>query len=168
MAICQYPPGSVSPVRRFPHLPRLPNQIAVLHYVFGLQQASPIYRGRRPVQVRVFGVIGQFSSRSRIVHSEPGPPDQLDNLGLRNITWRVRLSRHLASSLRLNVLAVPRTRGLRLFQKRASSESAPEPAQMATGGQDPALQPAALKKAGCKTVFKDEGLSGAATIRPCE
>ena len=32
--------------------------------------------------------------------------------------------------------------------------------------QTPALQLAALKKAGCKTVFKDDGLSGATTKRP--
>lgn len=32
--------------------------------------------------------------------------------------------------------------------------------------KDPALQLAALKKAGCMTVFKDEGLSGANTKRP--
>ena len=31
---------------------------------------------------------------------------------------------------------------------------------------DPALQLAALKKAGCKTVFRDDGLSGATTERP--
>ena len=30
----------------------------------------------------------------------------------------------------------------------------------------PALQLAALKKAGCKTIFKDDGLSGATTKRP--
>ena len=41
-------------------------------------------------------------------------------------------------------------------------------ARVSAGGQDPALQPATLKKAGCKTVFKDEDLSGAAAIRPCE
>ena len=34
-------------------------------------------------------------------------------------------------------------------------------ARVSTGDQSPALQIAALKKAGCKTVFKDEGLSGA-------
>ncbi len=32
--------------------------------------------------------------------------------------------------------------------------------------QNPALQLAALKKAGCQTVFKDEGLSGATIKRP--
>ena len=32
--------------------------------------------------------------------------------------------------------------------------------------KNPALQLAALKKAGCQTVFKDEGLSGATTKRP--
>jgi len=32
--------------------------------------------------------------------------------------------------------------------------------------QSPALQLAALKKAGCKTIFKDDGLSGATTMRP--
>jgi DNA invertase Pin-like site-specific DNA recombinase len=35
-----------------------------------------------------------------------------------------------------------------------------------TDDQTPALQLAALKKAGSKTVFKDEGLSGATTKRP--
>src|SRR5271170_5571982 len=37
---------------------------------------------------------------------------------------------------------------------------------VSTDDQNPALQLAALKKAGCKTVFKDEGLSGATTKRP--
>jgi DNA invertase Pin-like site-specific DNA recombinase len=35
-----------------------------------------------------------------------------------------------------------------------------------TDDQNPALQLAALRKAGCQTVFKDEGLSGATTKRP--
>jgi DNA invertase Pin-like site-specific DNA recombinase len=35
-----------------------------------------------------------------------------------------------------------------------------------TDDQSPALHLAALKKAGCQTVFKDEGLSGAMTKRP--
>ena len=39
-------------------------------------------------------------------------------------------------------------------------------ARVSTGDQSPALQIAALKKAGCKTVFKDEGLSGATAKRP--
>src|SRR5580658_2608077 len=39
-------------------------------------------------------------------------------------------------------------------------------ARVSTDDQSPALQLAALKKAGCKTVFKDEGLSGATTKRP--
>jgi DNA invertase Pin-like site-specific DNA recombinase len=39
-------------------------------------------------------------------------------------------------------------------------------ARVSTDEQIPALQLAALKKVGCKTVFKDEGLSGAATKRP--
>ena len=39
-------------------------------------------------------------------------------------------------------------------------------ARVSTDDQNPALQLAALKKAGCKTVFKDEGLSGATTKRP--
>ena len=39
-------------------------------------------------------------------------------------------------------------------------------ARVSTDEQNPALQLAALKKAGCKTVFKDEGLSGATTKRP--
>lgn len=34
------------------------------------------------------------------------------------------------------------------------------------GTDNPALQLAALKKAGCKDVFKDEGVSGATTTRP--
>jgi len=39
-------------------------------------------------------------------------------------------------------------------------------ARVSTDDQTPALQLAALKKAGCKTVFKDEGISGATTKRP--
>jgi len=39
-------------------------------------------------------------------------------------------------------------------------------ARVSTDDQNPALQLAALKRAGCKTVFKDEGLSGATTKRP--
>ena len=39
-------------------------------------------------------------------------------------------------------------------------------ARVSTDDQNPALQLAALKKAGCHTVFKDEGLSGATTKRP--
>jgi len=39
-------------------------------------------------------------------------------------------------------------------------------ARVSTDDQSPALQLAALKRAGCKTVFKDEGLSGATTKRP--
>lgn len=39
-------------------------------------------------------------------------------------------------------------------------------ARVSTDDQSPALQLAALKKAGCKTVFKDEGISGATIKRP--
>jgi DNA invertase Pin-like site-specific DNA recombinase len=39
-------------------------------------------------------------------------------------------------------------------------------ARVSTDDQTPALQLAALKRAGCKTVFKDEGLSGATLKRP--
>src|SRR5277367_1835075 len=39
-------------------------------------------------------------------------------------------------------------------------------ARVLTDDQTPALQLAALKKAGCKTIFKDDGLSGATTKRP--
>ena len=39
-------------------------------------------------------------------------------------------------------------------------------ARVSTDDQDPALQLAALKKAGCKTLFKDEGISGATTSAP--
>ena len=39
-------------------------------------------------------------------------------------------------------------------------------ARVSTDDQNPALQLAALRKAGCKTVFKDEGISGATTKRP--
>jgi DNA invertase Pin-like site-specific DNA recombinase len=39
-------------------------------------------------------------------------------------------------------------------------------ARVSTDDQNPALQLAALKTAGCKTVFKDDGLSGATTRRP--
>ena len=39
-------------------------------------------------------------------------------------------------------------------------------ARVSTDDQTPALQLAALKKAGCKKVFKDDGVSGATTKRP--
>src|ERR1035437_9149218 len=39
-------------------------------------------------------------------------------------------------------------------------------ARVSTDDQSPALQLAALKKAGCKIIFKDDGLSGATTKRP--
>ena len=39
-------------------------------------------------------------------------------------------------------------------------------ARVSTDEQTPALQLASLSKAGCKTVFKDDGLSGATTERP--
>lgn len=39
-------------------------------------------------------------------------------------------------------------------------------ARVSTDDQNPALQLAALKNVGCKTVFKDDGLSGATTRRP--
>jgi len=39
-------------------------------------------------------------------------------------------------------------------------------ARVSTDDQSPALQLAALHKAGCKTIFKDDGLSGATTKRP--
>jgi DNA invertase Pin-like site-specific DNA recombinase len=39
-------------------------------------------------------------------------------------------------------------------------------ARVSTDDQTPALQLAALKKAACKTVFKDDGLSGVTTKRP--
>jgi DNA invertase Pin-like site-specific DNA recombinase len=39
-------------------------------------------------------------------------------------------------------------------------------ARVSTDDQSPALQLAALKRAGCKVVFKDEGISGATTKRP--
>jgi len=39
-------------------------------------------------------------------------------------------------------------------------------ARVSTDDQNSALQLAALKKAGCKTVFTDDGLSGATTKRP--
>jgi DNA invertase Pin-like site-specific DNA recombinase len=39
-------------------------------------------------------------------------------------------------------------------------------ARVSTDEQTPALQLAALKKAGCKTLFKDEGISGAVSNRP--
>ena len=38
--------------------------------------------------------------------------------------------------------------------------------RVSTDDQTPALQLAALKKVGCKTIFKDDGLSGATTKRP--
>jgi DNA invertase Pin-like site-specific DNA recombinase len=39
-------------------------------------------------------------------------------------------------------------------------------ARVSTDDQNTALQLAALKKAGCKTIFKDEGISGATVKRP--
>src|SRR5712691_223661 len=39
-------------------------------------------------------------------------------------------------------------------------------ARVSTDDQTPAMQLAALRKAGCKTVFKDDGLLGATTERP--
>src|ERR1035438_9436852 len=39
-------------------------------------------------------------------------------------------------------------------------------ARVSTDDQNPALQLEALRKIGCKTVFKDDGLSGATTKRP--
>ena len=39
-------------------------------------------------------------------------------------------------------------------------------ARVSTDDQSTALRFAALKRAGCKTLFKDEGLSGATTKRP--
>ena len=39
-------------------------------------------------------------------------------------------------------------------------------ARVSTDDQNPALQLSALKKAGCRKVFKDEGISGATTKRP--
>src|ERR1035438_2998740 len=39
-------------------------------------------------------------------------------------------------------------------------------ARVSTDDQNPALQMAALKKDGCKTIFKDAGISGATTKRP--
>jgi len=39
-------------------------------------------------------------------------------------------------------------------------------ARVSTDDQNPALQLAALKKARCQTVFKDDGISGATTKRP--
>ena len=39
-------------------------------------------------------------------------------------------------------------------------------ARVSTDDQNPALQLAALKKAGCQAVFKDEGLSGDSVKRP--
>jgi len=39
-------------------------------------------------------------------------------------------------------------------------------ARVSTDDQNPALQLAAVQKAGCKTVSKDDGLSGATTKRP--
>jgi DNA invertase Pin-like site-specific DNA recombinase len=38
--------------------------------------------------------------------------------------------------------------------------------RVSTDDQNPALQLAAVQKAGCKTVFKDDGISGATTRRP--
>ena len=40
-------------------------------------------------------------------------------------------------------------------------------ARVSTEDRSIALQLAALKRAGCKTIFKDEGLSGATTKLPC-
>jgi DNA invertase Pin-like site-specific DNA recombinase len=40
-------------------------------------------------------------------------------------------------------------------------------ARVSTDDQNPALQLAALKRAGCKTIFKDEGISGATPMDMC-
>src|ERR1019366_1119497 len=77
---------------------------------------------------------------------------------------------------------------LRMFSQRVSSDTFTEPAplghltrvkcqgqngamkygyaRVSTDDQNPALQLAALKKDGCRTIFKDAGLSGATTKRP--
>jgi len=39
-------------------------------------------------------------------------------------------------------------------------------ARVSTDDQNPTLQLLALKKAGCKTIFTDEGVSGATVKRP--
>jgi len=39
-------------------------------------------------------------------------------------------------------------------------------ARVSTDDQNPALQLSALKKAGCTTIFTDEGLAGATVKRP--
>lgn len=39
-------------------------------------------------------------------------------------------------------------------------------ARVSTDDQNPALQLAALRKAGCQTILKGEGISGATTKRP--
>ena len=39
-------------------------------------------------------------------------------------------------------------------------------ARVSTDDQNSAMQLTALKRAGCKTIFKDEGISGATTKRP--
>jgi len=41
-------------------------------------------------------------------------------------------------------------------------------ARVSTDDQTPALQLAAVKKAGCQTILKDDGLSGATTKRPAQ
>jgi DNA invertase Pin-like site-specific DNA recombinase len=38
--------------------------------------------------------------------------------------------------------------------------------RVSTDDQTPALQLAALRKAGCKKIFRDDGISGATTKRP--
>jgi Resolvase, N terminal domain len=50
--------------------------------------------------------------------------------------------------------------------KEASTEHELRLRPRLDGRPEPALQLAALKKAGCQTVFKDEGLSGATSERP--
>src|ERR1700683_4763953 len=61
----------------------------------------------------------------------------------------------------------PQTKGLACCKCLAQNEAMEYGyARVSTDDQSPALQLAALQKAGCKTIFKDDGLSGATTKRP--
>jgi hypothetical protein len=104
---------------------------------------------------------------------ENTPPSQIARYRLPGIAAALgELSRaHMEPDLAAMVLEAPglflsdlkRSRPLRL---RGPAIVKYGYARVSTDDQTPALQLAALKKAGCKTVFKDDGISGATTKRP--
>jgi len=65
------------------------------------------------------------------------------------------------------LLGMLQTTGLTFFKCPVQNERIKYGyARVSTDDQNPALQLAALEKAGCQTVFRDEGLPGATTKRP--